>query len=462
MKISAKRIIALACAAALTAPVLSGCGGGEDSSDGKVTLRMWSQPSQDAEEHVIKSYERTMAALEEKFPDINFEVSMAPSGTDYRQEYDKALMAGTAPAIYTKFSYTDIPSRIKNGTVADISKFVTDWDLKKEGKVLDIFDDAISSDGKWYALPYKAYAIGTLCNKKTIEAAGESMDNLPKTWDEFAEFGERVTDLSIPRIGYSLIGMDWCAWPFTAWVWSAGGEMVTENPDGTYRITFNEDPGVDTAMFMNQMIWESKMTQKDILLDYADIKNNVLNGTACFAFMALNDLGDGTELQEYGLEKSDYIDMLIPSKDGSTEGAAIAGGEVITFNPNLSDEELEAAFRVAEYLYFSDESMQRDCDEIREFNTTNVMIPGRVDWYEKRLEANSGITDEEIEALENLRAHAKPEPYCEHWSDVKSNLVAPLQEIYLTENISREEVKRLLDECAEKLYSLYPDTFKKQ
>lgn len=460
MKKSVKRFVAFAYAALLAVPALSGCGNNGVQPDGKITLKLWTKPSQDAQEYVIESHDRMMADLREKFPDIEFEEAMNPTGTDYRQEYDKALMANTAPAFFTRFSYTDIPSRIQNGTVADISKYVDNWELKKEGKILDIFDDAISKDDKWYALPLKAYTMGTLCNKKTLETAGEDTGNLPATWDEFAELGERVTDLSVPRIGYSLIGMDWCAWPFTAWVWSAGGDMVVPNDDGTYRIAFNEDAGVDTAMFMNQMIWKNKMTQKDILLDYADVKKNVLNGTSCFSFMGLNDLGDGTELKEYGLTKSDYIDMLIPSKDSSIEGSSLAGGQVITFNPKLSDKELEAAFKVVEYLYFSDERMQADCDEIQEFNTTNVMIPGRVDWYEKRLEANSGITDEEISALNVLREHAKPEPYCEHWSDVKSNLVAPLQEIYLTENVSRDKVKSLLDDCAKKLYDLYPDTFK--
>lgn len=72
-----------------------------------------------------------MKALEEKFPDINVEFTTLPQGSTYRQEYDKALMAGTAPSITNIFSYTDIPERINNGTVADITKFVDNWDMKK-------------------------------------------------------------------------------------------------------------------------------------------------------------------------------------------------------------------------------------------------------------------------------------------------------------------------------------------
>ncbi|MBE7043915.1 MAG: extracellular solute-binding protein [Ruminococcaceae bacterium] len=461
MNMYAKKVLSIVCAIACCTSVLGGCGKKESADNKNVTLRLWIKPSQDATEADLITHERLMEDLTEKFPEINFDIALPPQGADYRQEYDKALMAGTAPAFVNIFSYTDIPQRIKNETVADITKYVENWELKKEGKILDIFDDAISDDGKWYALPHKAYVQATLCNVKTLEAAGITKENYPTTWEEFAELGEKITDMSIPRIGYSLIGMDWCAWPFTAWVWSAGGEMVRENEDGTYQLAFNEEPAVDAAMFMNEMIWKRKMTQKDVLLDYNDIKTNVFNGSSCFAFLGFSELKQ-EELEQYGLNVSDYIDMPMPVKDASIPRPALAGGEVITFNPTLSQEEMDAAFAVAEYMYFSDERMQVECDERVEFNASiNVMIPGRVDWFEKRLASNQGVTQEQIAALNQLRENAKAEPYCEHWSDLKTALVAPLQTIYLTENITREEAKKLLDECAEKLYSLYPDTFKK-
>ena len=61
-----------------------------------------------------------------------------------------------------------------------------------------------------------------------------------------------------------------------------------------------------------------------------------------------------------------------------------------------------------------------------------------------------------------MSENAIVEPFCNHWSDLKSALANPLQEIFLTENISRDKVKELLDKCADDLYELYPDTFKKQ
>lgn len=455
------KIIALFLATVSIVSVFSGCSSAKKTDDGKITIRMWSKTGADAEEVAVKLNEESEKRLIEKFPEYNFEFLREPTGgVDYRQEYDKALMAGTEPSFYTKFSYTDIPARIENGTVADITSFMENWELKKEGKILTIFDEAISKNGKWYALPNYAYTQATMANLKTLAAAGHDTENLPATWDEFAKVGTEITDLSVPRLGYAMIGMDWCAWPFTAWVWSAGGEMVEKNADGTYKISFNSEAGVDAAEYMNKLIWEHKITQKDVLADLGSVYKDFINGTTAFAWYNMSSF-EAEELAKYDLMVSDFAQMPMPVKDVSIPRPALAGGEVITFSPKLTEAELDAALKVVDWLYFSDESMQRSCDNIKEYSIVNTNVPGRVDWYERKLEANSQVTDKQREEFIELSENAKPEPYCAHWTELKSELVAPLQKIYITEGISRDEIKALLDGCADKLYQLYPDTFKK-
>ena len=455
------KIISLCLAVVSMVSLLPGCSGTKMADSEKVTITMWSKPAEIVHEWEFELVDKMEKDLIEKFPDINFEFLRVPSGgVDYRQEYDKALMAGTEPSFYTMFSYTDIPARIENGTVADITKFYENWDLKKDGKILDVFDAAISKNGKWYALPYYAYTQATMVNLKTLEKSGQDTETLPATWEEFARVGTEITDLNSQRFGYSLMGMEWCAWPFTAWVWSAGGEMVEKKEDGSYRIAFNEQAGIDAAEFMNKMIWEYKMTQPDVLADMGTVYGNFVSGTAGFAWYNMRNF-DTEELAKYGLKVSDFAQMPMPVKDESIPRPALAGGEVITFSPKLTEAELEAALEVVEWLYFSDERMQIECNKIKEFSVIDTNVPGRVDWYEKKLEANTQITKKQKEEFIELSKNAKLEPYCPHWSEVKSELVAPLQKIYITKDISRDEIKTLLDECEERLYEMYPDTFKK-
>jgi ABC-type glycerol-3-phosphate transport system substrate-binding protein len=459
MKISVKKIIALICAVTCVTSILSSCGKKQEGS-GKIKITLWNKPTQDAKQLEIDNYNEMMEMLAKEFPDVEFETQIPPQGTDYRQEYDKALMANKAPSIYNKFSYTDVITRSQDGTIADITNLVNNWDLRKEGKILTTFDEAICVNNKWYAIPFKGYTQATMVNLKTLKEAGVDTAKLPATWKEFGELGAKVTDLSIPRVGYSLVGMDWCAWPFTAWIWSAGGEMVRSNDDGTYKIAFNEDEGIDTAMFMNEMIWKYKMTQKDVLMGYDDLKKNIRNGTSCFAWASFSDLSVD-DMEQYGLKPSDFTVMSMPVKDSSIKRPALSGGEVITFNPKLSQEELEVAFKVAEFMYLSDYAMEKKRKANEDGLGLDTYIPGRVDWYEKCLDAIETLSNDAKEALAAAVDGAKPEPYCPHWSDVKSQLAAPLQKIFLKEGITREEVKQILDDVADELYKLYPETFVK-
>lgn len=455
-----KSFLAMLLCIVLTATMLCGCGE-EKSDSGKITIVTWDKPSNDADQSVKDLYEARMARVRAKFPNIEIIDKSVNFAGDYRQEYDKALMSGTAPTYFTMFSYTDIPGRIQNGTVRDMSKYIADWSLRKEGKVLSTFDEAISKDGKWYAVPRDGYLRGTMYNKTLLKEFGADVENLPDTWAEFTKLGAEITDFSIPRIGYELIGMDWCAWPFTTWVWSAGGEMVRSNGDGTYKLAFNEEAGVDAAVLMNEMIWKHRMTQKDVLQDMGAIGNDVVTKKAVFAFDTIENYSVDV-LKEYGLSYDDFGVMPIPAKS-ETEGkpAVLAGGEVITFNPKASEEEIEAAWKVIEFMYYDTDECLTYAKESVKSGKPTLKIPARIDLYDEILAMNDFVPAKTIEELEKMAEIARPEPYCGEWAALKSELAIPLQKIYLKNGISRSEVKALLDDCAKTLYKKYPNSFKK-
>ena len=453
-----KKLAALA-AAIVTITSVSGCGvkKAEPQADGKTVVKIWSWVSADSAQWEKDQYERMVKALETELPDISVEIRSVVTGTDFAQEYDKALMAGNAPDYYPGFAYTEIPSRIKNKTIADISDLVNDWDLKKQDRVITTFDEAIKSGDNWYAIPADAYVQGTMGNLKAIKAGGGDITKLPETWAEFAEMGALITDPSVPRYGYELVGMDWCAWPYTAWVWSAGGNMVVPNGDGTYKIAFNEEPGVDAALYLNEMIWKHKMTQKNVLNSYDDILMDIKNGTAAFSWSQLSGL-DST-IFDYDLTYDDFVMMPMPVKDSSIKRPVLAGGSVVTFNPKASKETLKAAFSVADFIYYNEKFLLNEWEILNASGDLNIMVPPVIDLFEKKLAINTSLSESAKSSIVEMGKNSIAEPFCPHWIDLKNKLVNPLQEIYLTENITREKAKDLLDKCAEELYRLYPDAF---
>ena len=440
---------------------VASCGKKDVADDGDVVeITMWSSTNEDSEPVAKEIDAYTDAILAEKFPNIKINKVIKTMGTDYRQEYDKALMAGKAPDFFVEFSYTDMPTRIANGTVADITNIVKDWDLKKDDKVITVFDEIINANDKWYAVPRSAYVKSIVANTTELKKAGFDTNKMPRTWDEFKAMGAKVTDKQNAKFGHVLMGMDWCAWPFSSWVWSAGGDMVEANGDGTYKITFNEDPGVDAAMFWNEMIWDAGMTQKNVLSSIDENTTMLANGSGLTMWGSFTDLRIEI-LEQNGLAMSDFDMFAIPTKDESIAAPALAGGEVITFNPKADEETLKAAFEVATFLYYDEEYLAKTWEIKAKYGVSDVDLPARNDLYLAKLNTCEGISDDAKQRLVEATANAIPEPCPPHWSDLKTQLVKPLQKIMLTEGITRDEAKKLLDECANELYNLYPEAFKK-
>lgn len=438
---------------------VGGCS--KKKNDGVIEITMWTSTNEDSTP-VAKELEALMdKELAEKFPNIKINKVVKAMGTDYRQEYDKALMAGQAPDFFVEFSYTDIPTRIENGTIADVTDLVNEWKLKKEDKVIKTFDSVINTNDSWYAIPRSAYVKSIIANTTELKEAGYDTSKMPRTWAEFEEMGKLVTDKQNAKFGHVLMGMDWCAWPFTSWVWSAGGDMVKPNGDGTYKITFNEDPAVDAAMFWHKMIWDAEMTQKNVLSSIDENQKMLANGSGITMWGSYSDLRV-EELEQNGISMSEFDMFAIPTKDESIAAPALAGGEVITFNPKADPETLKAAFDVATYLYYDEEYLAKTWEIKAKYGMSNVDMPARSDLYLAQLDTYEGISDAAKEKLVETAANAIPEPCPPYWSDVKTQLAAPLQKIMLTKNMSRDEAKRLLNECAKELYNAYPETFKKK
>ena len=423
-----------------------------------VTIITWDKPGDTALPWQVDLYNEKMNLFREKYPWITVEDISIPPGTDYRQKYDQALLAGEEPTVTAMFPYVDIPTRAKDGSIGDITEFVENWDLRKEGKVFTGFDDAIQIDGRWYAVPYMPYQQHIVINKKLIKDAGLDPENIPTTWEEFGEFCAQITDTSKNRFGFGLMGMEWCAWPYTNFVWNAGGEMGVQNPDGTWKLTFAEQPGVDAAMFWHDLVWKYKCTQKNVLESYDDLFADFVQGRTAMQWGGISGYINDY-VNKYGGDINDLDLMTTPAKEGC-ESYNLAGGETYTISPNATPEQREAAWLYIQFMGYDLEILELTAKVSAE-NGSPIFRPfGRIDF--QPLDYAEGIPEAWKQKLTDLSATAKPEPWMPHWNDVKNALVKPLQTIILTEDMTPEKAKELLEQCAEDLYAKYPDTFKKE
>lgn len=459
----ARKLFAVLLILSLCFGIVGGVLAGEAGGD-KVKLKIqYGYPQDEAAEsawNVFNDYIKP--TVEAQFPNIEFEWFRWTVGSDYRQQYDQLLLAKEEPTLGMTFPYVDIQTRIANGTIAEITEFVEAWELKKEGKVTAIYDHALSTaDGKWYAVPGQPYVSGLVYNKQVIEEAGLDPNiDMPVTWTEFAELAASITDKDVPRFGYLLLGSEWNAWTFTPWVWAAGGEMVRPNGDGTWAIAFNEDAGVDAAMFMNELMWKYNACQTNVLESYDDMQNNFKSGLAAFTWNSPAGFSED-DLAKYDQSQANLGIFPLPAKDDGGRMVGFAGGEVWTLSPNATDAQRAAAWEVINFLSYDPAYLEGLWEKENEQGRLAATPSARVDLTALKFSKGTSWPAHWAEEFSKVSEVALPEPYCPNWNELKNEIVIPLQTIYLKEGITREEVRQLLDDCAELLYKTYPASFQK-
>jgi ABC-type glycerol-3-phosphate transport system substrate-binding protein len=441
---------------------LAFAGGRRESSTsggGKVKLKLWSPPIETTEAG-FKAWDFRIAEFKKRYPDIELELEQQPPGIDYRQAYDKALMAGTVPTVVTIFPPVDVPTRAKNGTIKDITGLVENWDLRKQGLVNSAFDEALQIGEKWYGIISTLYVAATPYNRAALREAGVDPDRLPKTWAEFAALGQRITDKSKPRFAYIMMGMEFNAWPFTPWVWSAGGEMVRPNADGTYRVAFTEDPGIDAAVFWHDMVWKYNMTQRNVLEGWDELQDDMASGRGVFGWGMINYFADNA-LNKYNIPQETFGIMPIPARDSGASPYSLCGGTIYAWSPRITDEQARAGWNFAQLMSFDKEFMEAQWAYENTLVGINSDIPGRTDMTQIKFE-KYGTTWPRHWAREfdELSRVAKLEPYCPNWNELKNILAPHLQAILARENISRDEIKAILNTAAQECYDQYPNSFR--
>lgn len=420
-----------------------------------VTIVTWERPTPDEPEWVHELREAEIAAFQAEYPWITVQDELTPVGTDYRQTYDRSLAAGTEPTVWNLVAFVDVQTRINNGTIGELTDCVTGWDLWEDGLVFSAFGDSLfGPEGSVYAIPSYAYQQGLIYNRRLAEEAGLDPDAPPATWDELVEWGVAMTDPSIPQFGFGLIGMAWNAWPFAQFTHLAGGQMIAPNGDGTWRITFTEDPGVDALMFWHSMIWEHRMVQQDVLRDFGPLLEDFQQERIAMFWGNIDFLVEAGRKYETPLENFGIAPMPV-GPNGSAGN--LAGGETWTISPNATPEQAAAACDYIKFMTYNQTTLENRWTVQNDNNALDGRPSMRLDL--NKLDFATNWPAHWAPAFQQVTANTMAEPYADHYNEIKDLLAEPIQSILLNEGATRDDARAALEGVAQEAYSRFPETY---
>ncbi len=181
-----KRILALMTAGAMTAALVTGCGGGKDESgsteDGKTVITIWSKDRHDANfiQERIDEYNETNTD--------NVQVEYELYTDNFEQAVDLAAQSGELPDIL-KLQDQVYNKYVNQGQWADLYQYMDD-DMKEYFKD-EVYEGINEIDGKLYYIPTCGTTGRLIYNTEIFDRVG--IEAPPTTMEEMVEDAKLIT-----------------------------------------------------------------------------------------------------------------------------------------------------------------------------------------------------------------------------------------------------------------------------
>lgn len=264
----ARTALAVVAAAGLTL-VVSACGGSSGSSksaDGTVTVTVNDMPAK-TDPVNRKIFLADVAAFEKLHPKIKV---VPHEGQMDPQTFSTKLAGGQLENAFYVY-YTDPAGLIAKHQAADITPYLSQFPAVNQVKpqLRKVFQD---TDGHTYGLPEGNYSMGLVYNRALFRQAGLDPDKPPTTWDEVRADAKKIAALGKGIVGYGDYSKsNTGGWHFTAEMYSRGGDVAKQQPDGTWKADFANATGTAVLQQLHDMRWTDDSMGRRQLLEWADL-----------------------------------------------------------------------------------------------------------------------------------------------------------------------------------------------
>ena len=194
-------LLAIVSASSLALSACSSSGSKASSGSGPVTITV----AVTANPLMTTIEQLTPAGFEASHPNIKVKFVTYDENTE-RANVEKDVAAGGGQYDVVMIGPNDIASWAKNGWISDLSSYASSDPSYNVGDILKPIHDALSSNGKLYAVPFYGESSFMMYNKQMFAAAHVTMPANP-TWDQIATLAAKLNNPSQGVAGICLRGL---------------------------------------------------------------------------------------------------------------------------------------------------------------------------------------------------------------------------------------------------------------
>lgn len=106
--------------------------------------------------------------------------------------------------------------------------------------------------------------VRALCYRRDLFQEAGLPDRAPNDWNELMMFARKLTDPGKQRSGIALRFGDEGSYHWLPYLWSAGGEAMSQDAEGNWRCTFDSDAAAQAALFFTKIRRQRWLKQYEI------------------------------------------------------------------------------------------------------------------------------------------------------------------------------------------------------
>ncbi|GLQ08795.1 ABC transporter substrate-binding protein [Devosia yakushimensis] len=297
----------------------------------QVTLKIWSIDGVDRP-GIADTFSKE---FDEQNEDIVVEYRGIPFD-DLVNETLRAFATGNAPDIVS-FDNPDFAMFSSRGAMLDITDRIANSQVIKAENYFPGPLNSVTWDGKYFGIPKYTDTIGVFYNKDLFAKAG--ITEPPKTWEQVAEYAEKLTDPAnnVYGVTFSARAGEEGTFQFLPLIQMSGGDYSNVNTEGAV-----------AALELWKKIIDNGWASKDVLsLGQWDSTGTFNSGNAA---MAISGPWEVDRMVEDA--KFDWGVALLPTlTDGGTRSSALGGFDWGIMSTTKHPDE---AFRALEYFASQD------------------------------------------------------------------------------------------------------------
>lgn len=335
------KVLLAGVAALATVGALAGCSGSGGAADGKVQIRVATFPP-----GADKAAYDAFAAQEKQFEKLNPDIDII--GVEYEwtgPTFAAQLAGGSLPDVFT-VPFTDTKTLLENGQLADVTDAIKELGYTDKFNPI-VLDGVTGSDGKIYGFPRQAYAMGLHYNRDLFLAAGLDPDKPPTTWDEIRADAKIIAEKT-GKAGYAqMAANNTGGWQLTAATIARGGRTQTDDGDGKYTSTIDNDSTAAALQFLHDLKWEDHSFGSKVDLDWGSINQEFAAGNIGM-YTSGSDVYTAL-VRDFGM-KPDIYGLTVVPLEGEDAGT-LGGGDVAVISPKASAQSQAAAVKWIDWYY---------------------------------------------------------------------------------------------------------------